>query len=119
MRIPYFLLLLLLACGRSFASPIVYSGTLTSGIGVTGSIDQDDHANNNPIGAIYFKFWTTAGWLVDIDGDRAIGKYNMLFWVYEGLLGDTGDFNPGFSKNDQHFVAFGDDEDSPKLDGPH
>lgn len=100
----------------ALAVPITYESQLQNGVPVLGVINQPNGSVSDPVGAVYYSFFADAGSLVEIDGDRLDGAYDMAFWVMSGLYADTDEFFgalPGLN-----FVAFADDEDPPFVPGP-
>lgn len=100
------------------AVPITYLDTLSNGIPVFGSNGQPPSSQNEPVGADYYRFYTTAGSAVTITGARLSGHYDMSFWVFSGLFTDTSDFGPSFGLSDAPFADFADDELGPAIAGP-
>lgn len=98
------------------AVPILYSGVLFDGIPVTGTIYQPNSHASDPVGAVYYSFYATAGTSVTVTGRRLSGPYDMSFWVLEGLYSDTDVF--GGSLGSLGYVAFGDDQLPPNVPGP-
>lgn len=106
----------------SLAVPIIYNlPPLVSGTPVSGQISATNSVSD-PIDAQYYQFSATAGSPVTVFGDRLEGDYDMAFWIFAGLFGDTSAFAggsfAGFDMGDPGFVAFGDDQDPPNLPGP-
>jgi len=116
------LLSFVVVCGLTApagAVPIVYSGTLANGVPVTGVNNQTAANESNPVGAVYYSFFATAGSSVNIFGDRLSGHYDMSFWVFRGTYADTTDFGSSFpGAQGANFIAFGDDQDPPNIPGP-
>lgn len=103
--------------GGAGAVPITYESQLLNGTPVTGTINQPFGNPDNPVGAVYYSFYASAGGTVSLDGDRLSGAYDMSFAVLSGLYADTNDIGPTFSGN-ANFIAFGDDQDPPNIAGP-
>lgn len=104
-------------CGQTVAAPIVYT-PLLDGVTTPGVNLQSPGSQSNPAGAVYFNFHAVAGSSVNVNGDRLSGHYDMSFWIFSGLFGDTTDFGASFGTGDTGFIAFGDDNTSPFLPGP-
>jgi PEP-CTERM motif len=109
---------LLLFVGSAQAVPIVYLGTLSDGVPVTGANTQPPDNVDNPVGADYWQFSATAGSAVTVFGDRLSGHYDMAFWIFQGTFSDTAAFGASFDEDDPGFIDFGDDEDAPNISGP-
>lgn len=100
------------------AVPITYLDTLSNGVPVFGANTQVASSENNPLGADYYRFYTTAGSHVILSGIRLAGHYDMSFWVLSGQYTDTSAFGASFNAGDAPFMDFGDDEASPAIPGP-
>lgn len=110
------ILVVLSSNGALLAAPITYQTQLQDGVPVVGVINQPNGSFGDPVGAQYYSFSATAGSLVEVNGDRLDGPYDMSFWVMSGLFSDTDEFG-GFLPG-PNFIAFADDEDPPFLAGP-
>lgn len=91
------------------AVPIVYNSNLQNAVPVTGQI-SDTNTYNNPVGAQYYSFYATAGSNVTVIGSRQEFNYDMSFWLFQGLFGDTNDFGATFDVGDAGYIDFADDE---------
>jgi hypothetical protein len=101
------------------AAPIAYLGTLQPGVPVAFSNTQSAGSQSDPVGADYWQFYAEAGNLITVFGDRQAGHFDMSFWIFSGLYGDTNDFAPGgFDGLEPGFIAFGDDQDPANIPGP-
>lgn len=61
------------------AVPIFYSDVLFDGVPVTGTIYQPNGQPYDPVGAVYYSFYATAGSSVTVTGLRLSGPYDMSF----------------------------------------
>jgi hypothetical protein len=111
-------LALVLTCSTSEGALITYVGQLQNGVPVNGVNNQAPSNSDNPVGAVYYSFYATAGSVVTVTGDRLAGHYDMAFWVFSGLFNDTNDFGGAFDSSDAGFIDFGDDEQPPNIAGP-
>ncbi len=114
------LVLLILACCVALpvgAVPIIYTATLFDGIPVIGTISQPNGQPSNPVGAVYYAFYATAGASVTVTGARLSGPYDMSFWVLPGLYADTDVF--GGNLGGSGAFGFGDDQLPPNIPGPY
>jgi hypothetical protein len=102
----------------AFAAPIVYNANLAPGAVVTGTTNQPNGSPNTPVGAEYYSFFAVAGTPVTVVGDRLDGGFDMSFWIFSGLFGDTNDFGGSFDAGDAPFAVFRDDNDPPNIPGP-
>ncbi|MGQ9918714.1 MAG: PEP-CTERM sorting domain-containing protein [Bryobacteraceae bacterium] len=84
---------------------------------MTGTIYQPNGHHRDPVGAVYYSFYATAGTSVTVTGRRLSGPYDMSFWVLEGSYSDTDVF--GGSLPSLGYIAFGDDQLSPNVPGPY
>jgi hypothetical protein len=98
------------------AVPIVYLGTLQSGVDVSDSVPIGGPAN--PLVADYWQFTLTEAAQVTITGHRLEAGLDMAFHVHRGTFADTTDF--GGSLFNLSPLGFGDDDipELPGLDGP-
>ncbi|HKZ08717.1 MAG TPA: hypothetical protein VJU81_24825 [Methylomirabilota bacterium] len=96
------------------AVPIVYLGTLQSGVPVTDTVP--DGGPNDPLLADYWQFTLTQAAQVTITGHRLEGGLDPAFWVYRGTFSDTDQF--GGDLDNIASLDFGDDELSPAIAGP-
>jgi hypothetical protein len=104
-------LLLLTGAGPLGAVPITYNAQLFNGVPETGTINQPNGEENNPVGAQYYSFFATAGSNVTITGTRLDNGFDMSFWVFSGLYNDTTDFGATFpGAQAANFIDFADDE---------
>ncbi|MCL6504163.1 MAG: PEP-CTERM sorting domain-containing protein [Pirellulales bacterium] len=108
-----------LCAARALAVPIVYDGTLTPGVPFSGVNTQPPFSFDQPVGANYISFFANAGDVVNVFGDRQAGHYDMSFWVFQGLFTDTSAFGAFFDVGDPGFIAIGDDQDLPNIEGPY
>lgn len=99
------------------AVPILYSDVLSDGVPVTGTIYQPNGHEDDPVGAVYYSFYATAGSSVTVTGRRLSGPYDMSFWVLEGLYSDTDVF--GGYLGSLGSIDFGDDQLPANVPGPY
>ena len=112
-------LALVLVCLPALAGavPITYT-TLFDGVDVTGVNTQPPLSQDAPLGAVYYRFFATAGSAVEVIGDRLDGSFDMSFWLFAGLFVDTAAFGGSFDATDSAFSLFRDDQDLPNIPGP-
>ena len=98
------------------AVPIVYLGTLQSGVPVTDTIQ--DGGPNNPLLADYWQFTLTEAAQVTITGHRLEGGLDAAFWLFRGTFADTDQFGGNLGTGPIAELDFGDDELPPAIAGP-
>jgi hypothetical protein len=98
------------------AVPIVYLGTLQSGVPVTDTVP--DGGPTDPLLADYWQFTLAQDAQVTITGHRLEADLDPAFYLFRGTFADTDAF--GGNLDNISSLAFGDDNISelPGLDGP-
>jgi hypothetical protein len=105
------------------ADPVVYDGTLVSGVTTPGEIGQNPEAGpQDPEYADYWLFWATAGDNVTVTVRRVDGELDPVLFVYDkdfvyttglGLSGGTDHLRDG-----THLIGWVDDSLPPAVPGP-
>jgi hypothetical protein len=98
------------------AVPIVYVGTLQSGVPVTDTVP--DGGPTNPLLADYWQFTLAQDAQVTIIGHRLEGDLDPAFYVFRGTFTDTDQFGGNLGTGPIAELDFADDELSPALPGP-
>lgn len=70
------------------AEALVYEGALTTGVQVTGSVIGNGWASDNAPGTDFWKFYGTAGNVIDITGLRIDSNLDTAFSFYFGTKED-------------------------------
>jgi hypothetical protein len=99
------------------AVPIVYLGTLQSGVPVSDSVVS---GSDNPLTADYWQFTLAQDALVTITGHRLEAALDPAFYLFRGTFADTDEFGGSLGSGSIAELAFADDNipELPGLDGP-
>ena len=103
-----------LLASSAFALPVVYEGTLSSGISATGTVTGGSWSKINGDEVDYWAFHAVAGDVVTIRVDRLDSGLDPVFSFYMGTTNvDTSLYNNGGSWGGLAFLDIADDENPP------
>jgi hypothetical protein len=100
------------------AAPIVYSGTLLSGVPVTDTVPNG--GPSNPDLADYWQFTLAESAQITITGHRLQADLDPAFALFRGTFADTSEFGGNLWAGPISTLAIADDNipELPSLDGP-
>ena len=97
--------------GRVYAVPIFYEGDITSGIPVFGSVSGGGWVNEIASEVDFWRFFGTAGDVIDLRGDRLDIGLDTAFSLYFGTTAaDESAFDNGGDFGVLNFLLIRDDE---------
>jgi Bacterial pre-peptidase C-terminal domain/PEP-CTERM motif len=100
------------------AAPIVYQGSLTSGVSAQGNVDGFSWLFDDATGVDFWQFSATAGSDVTLRVDRLNGNLDPTLSFYQGTTSaDTSTFDNSSSFGGLTFIGSLDDENPPNV-GP-
>ena len=111
----FFAILILSAQSKAYAVPIFYEGDITSGIPVFGSVSGGGWVNEIASEVDFWRFFGTAGDVIDLRGDRLDIGLDTAFSLYFGTTGaDESAFDNSADFGGLGFLLIRDDE----IDNP-
>ncbi len=95
----------------AFSATVTPTGTLIDGVTSSGSVSTS--AGPDTIDSTLVDYWYFDGvedYTYTITGARLESGFDMLFWIFEGMVSDDSVFGASLDTADANFVTLGDDE---------